>query len=130
MFKTYVSTDEFMLIALDPANANRRLQRIDGEVFELISSNHSSQKAANIAGEIGIIVRPHALGRITSSNGGYSIGGEQYIPDCTFVSYQLQPHSTIEAYPEIAPDLVVEVLSPGNIGSTDEREKLARKVAN
>jgi Uma2 family endonuclease len=46
------------------------------------------------------------------------------------VSYQRQPKSTTEAYPEIAPDLVVEVLSPGNLSSSDERAKLARKVAN
>jgi len=130
MFKTYVSADEFMRIALDPANADRRLQRIDGEIIELTPNNHAAQIAANIAGEVGIFVRTRKLGRVTGSDGGYTISGEQYIPDCAFVSYQRQPHTTTEAYPEIAPDLVVEVLSPGNMGSTDEREKLARKVAN
>ena len=130
MFKTYVSADEFMRIALDPANADRRLQRIDGEIVEVVSNNKASESAVNIVISLGGFVKPRKLGRVTGSDGGYTIGGEQYIPDCAFVSYQRQPKSTTEAYPEIAPDLVVEVLSPGNLSSSDERAKLARKVAN
>ncbi len=34
MFKTYVSADEFLRIALDPANADRRFELIDGEIIE------------------------------------------------------------------------------------------------
>lgn len=34
MFKTYVSADEFLRIALDPANADRRFELIDGEIVE------------------------------------------------------------------------------------------------
>lgn len=130
MFKTDVSVEEFMRIALDPANADRRLQRIDGEIIEVVSNNKSSEAATNIIIPLGGFVRPRKLGRVTGSDGGYTIGGEQYIPDCAFVSYQRQPHTTTEAYPEIAPDLVVEVISPGNLSSPDERGKLARKVAN
>ena len=130
MVKTYVSADEFMRIALDPANADRRLQRIDGEIVEVVSNNKASESASNMIIFLGAFVKPRKLGRVTGSDGGYTISEEQYIPDCAFVSYQRQPHTTTEAYPEIAPDLVVEVLTPGNIGSSDEREKLTRKVAN
>jgi len=130
MFKTYVSADEFMRIALDPANADRRLQRIDGEIVEVVSNNKASESASNMIIFLGGFVKPRKLGRVTGSDGGYTISGEQYIPDCAFVSYERQPHTTIESYPNIAPDVVVEVLSPGNIGSEDERNKLARKVAN
>ncbi|MBI1277931.1 MAG: hypothetical protein GC179_07365 [Anaerolineaceae bacterium] len=56
--------------------------------------------------------------------------GEQYIPDCALISYARYPHSTTEAYPDIAPDLVVEVLSPANMSSSDEREKMYRKIGN
>jgi Uma2 family endonuclease len=130
MFKTDVSLSEFMRIALDPANADRRLQRIDGEIVEVVSNNKASESASNMIIFLGGFVKPRKLRRVTGSDGGYTISGEQYIPDCAFVSYQRQPHSTTEAYPNIAPDLVVEVLSLGNVGSPDEREKLARKVAN
>jgi Uma2 family endonuclease len=130
MFKTDVSLAEFMRIALDPANANRRLQRIDGEIVEVVSNNKASESAGNMIIFLGGFVKPRRLGRVTGSDGGYTISGEQYIPDCAFVNYQRQPHTTTEAYPDIAPDLVVEILSPGNVGSTNEREKLVRKVAN
>ncbi len=130
MFKTYVSADEFLKIALDPANADRRLQRIDGEIVEVVSNNKASESAVNIVIYLGGFVKSHKLGRVTGSDGGYTIADEQYIPDCAFVSYQRQPHTTTEAYPEIVPDLVVEILSPGNLSSSDERAKLARKVAN
>jgi Uma2 family endonuclease len=130
MFRTSVSLDEFMRIALDPANADRRLQRIDGEIVEYLSSNHASQIAATLTCEVGIFVRHHKLGYVTGADCGYTISGEQYIPDGAFVSYEREPKDPNEYYSEVAPNLVVEVLSPGNTGSYDEREKLARKVAN
>ena len=66
MFKTTVSADEFLRIALDPANADRRLQRIDGEIVEVVSNNKASESASNISGELYTFVRPRKLGRITS----------------------------------------------------------------
>lgn len=71
---------------------------------------------------------PRNLGEMTGADGGYTIGGEQYIPDCAFVSYLRQPASTTEAYPAIAPDLVVEVLSPGNLRTVDEQARMTRKI--
>src|ERR1041385_4167983 len=121
MFKTDVSLAEFMRIALDPANADRRLQRIDGEIVEVVSNNKAAKSASNVSGELDSCVRPRTLGDITGADGGYTIAGEQYIPDCAFVSYQRQPHTTTDAYPNIAPDLVVEVLSPGNLNSRDRK---------
>ena len=130
MFKTYVSANEFMRIALDPANADRRLQRIDGEIIEVVSNNKASESAINIVIFLGGFVKPRKLGRVTGSDGGYTISGEQYIPDCAFISYQRLPYTSTEAYPNVAPELVIEVLSPGNLSSHNEREKLTHKVAN
>jgi len=129
MFRTSVSLDEFMRIALDPANADRRLQRIDGEIVEYLSSNNASQIAATLTCELGIFVRQHKLGYMTGADCGYTIGGEQYIADGAFVSYEREPENPNEYYPDAPPYLVIEVLSP-NVGGSDEREKLARKVAN
>ena len=91
MFKTTVSADEFLRIALDPANADRRLQRIDGEIVEVVSNNKASESASNMIIFLGSFVKPRKLGRVTGSDGGYTISEEQYIPDCAFVSYQRQP---------------------------------------
>lgn len=129
MFRTSVSLDEFMRIALDPANADRRLQRIDGEIVEHISSNYASQIAATLTCEVGIFVRQHKLGYMTGADCGYSISGEQYIADGAFVSYEREPENPSEYYPDAPPNLVIEVLSL-HVGGLDEREKLARKVAN
>ena len=130
MFQTRLSVDEFMKIALAPENADRRLQLIDGEIVEVVSNNKASSTGIRIATFLNSFALPRNLGQITGADGGYTIEGEQYIPDCAFTSYARYPHSTTEAYPNIAPDLVVEVLSPGNMHSTNERDKLSRKVAN
>lgn len=130
MLKRRISRDEFMEIALAAENADRRLQLIDGEIVEVVSSNKTSELAGNMIISLGGFVKPRKLGRITVPDGGYSIAGEQYIPDCAFVSYKRQPHTSDEAYPNIAPDLVVEVLSPGNLRTAEERDKITRKVVN
>lgn len=130
MFNTRISVEEFMKIALAPENADRRLQLIDGEIVEVVSNNKVSRTAIRIATFINGFALPRNLGEMTGADGGYTIKGEQYIPDCAFISYARYPHSTTEAYPDIAPDLVVEVLSPGNLGGIDERNKMLRKIGN
>ncbi len=130
MFKTSVSLEEFMRIALDPANTDRRLQRIDGEIIELISSYNASVIAATLTSEVGIFVRQHKLGYMTGADCGYTISGEQYIADGAFVSHEREPKDLNEYYSEVVPDLVIEVLSQSNLGSEDERIKMPRKVAN
>jgi len=119
-----------MRIALDPANIDRRLQRIDGEIVELISSYNASVSAATLTCEVGLFVQQHKLGYMTGADCGYTISGEQYIADGAFVSYQRKPKDPNEYYPDLAPNLVIEVLSPGNLGGEDERIKMPRKVAN
>lgn len=130
MFKTLLTTEEFLQYALLPENQDRRLEFVDGEISELVSNDKSSEINGIIHGLLAGFVYPRRLGRVKGADGGYTIAGEQYIPDCSFVSYKRQPKTTTESYPAIAPDLVVEVLSPGNLSSPDERDKLARKVAN
>lgn len=125
-----VSVEEFLAFALLPENADRNFELIGGEITEVVSNNKSSEIAGVFSGELYVFVRPRKLGRITVPDGGYTIAGEQYIPDCAFVSYQCQPKTSTEAYPNVVPDLVVKVLSPSNLNSSDEREKLAHKIAN
>lgn len=130
MFKTRLSVDEFMKIALAPENVDRRLQLIDGEIIEVVSNNKVSKTAARLITFVNGFALPRNIGEMSGADGGYTIEGEQYIPDCAFTSYVRYPHSTTEAYPNIAPDLVVEVLSPGNKQSTEERDKMFRKIGN
>jgi Uma2 family endonuclease len=130
MLKARISAEEFLAVALAPENADRRLERIDGAMVEVVSNNQASRIAARLITFVNGFALPRNLGEMTGADGGYTIGGEQYIPDCAFASLQRQPRTMGEAYPEIAPDLVVEVLSPGNTRSADERAHLTRKVGN
>ena len=125
-----MTVDEFIAYALLPENAERNFEFIGGEVIEVVSNNQASEIAGVFIGELYAFVRPRKIGRVTVSDGGYTISGEQYIPDCAFVSYQRQPQSLTESYPTIAPELVIEGLSPGNLNSIEERGKLTHKVAN
>jgi Uma2 family endonuclease len=122
--------DEFIVLAMQPENADRNFEFIGGEMIEVVSNNKASEIAGIFVGELYAFVRPRKLGRVTVPDGGYTISGEQYIPDCAFVSYQRQPQTSSEAYPTVAPELVIEVISPGNLNSTNERDKLTHKVAN
>ena len=122
--------DEFIVLAMLPENADRNFEFIGGEMIEVVSNNKASEIAGVFVGELYAFVRPRKLGRVTVPDGGYTISGEQYIPDCAFVSYQRQPQTSSEAYPTVAPELVIEVISPGNLNSTNERDKLTHKVAN
>ncbi len=65
------------------------------------------------------------LGRLTGADGRYVIGGERYIPDVAYISFEKQPHPSREAYNPNPPDLAVEVLSP-----TNDDEKMRVKVTN
>ena len=125
-----MTRDEFMAFVLRPENAERNFELIGGEIIKVVSNNKAAEIAGVFVGELYAFVRPRKLGRVTVPDGGYTISGEQYIPDCAFVSYQRQPQTTTEAYPVVAPELVIEVLSLGNLNSTDERDKRTHKVAN
>lgn len=121
-----VTKEQFYEFALRPENRNRNFEYIAGEIVETVSNNESSEAAANLIGELHGFIRPRKLGRITGSDGGYVINGEDYIPDVAFMSYKRQPvRPNKVAYNPVAPDLVVEVLSPGNTA-----KEIATKIVN
>src|SRR5579859_3632829 len=120
-----VSVEEFEKIAALPENADRRLEYIGGEVVEVVSNSLSSRIAANILGEIFSYNKQHDLGYITTSDGGYRVSGEDYMPDVGFISKAKHPKGPRETWIPYAPDLAVEVVSP-----TDRRQKIAVKVGN
>lgn len=110
----HLTVEEFDNVVLQPENRDRMLEYVGGEIIEVVSNNYSSEVAASILTEIGGFVKKNKLGRVTGADGGYRVSGERYIPDVAFVSKARQPEPSYEAYNPIAPDLAVEVLSPGN----------------
>lgn len=97
-----------------PENAKRDFEFINERVIEAVSNNRSSNYAAIFTGELYVFLRGKDLGHITSSDGGYKIAGQRYIPDVAFISKAKLPIPTDDAYLPIPPDLAIEVLSPSN----------------
>ena len=121
-----VTKEQFYEFVMRPENRDRNFEYIAGEIVEVVSNNESSEAAAILIGELHGFIRPRKLGRITSSDGGYVINGEDYIPDAAFISYKRQPvRPNKVAYNPVAPDLAIEVLSPGNTA-----KEIATKIVN
>jgi Uma2 family endonuclease len=120
-----ISLEQFDEFVLRPENADRNFEFIAGEIVEVVSNNYSSLLGIRIGGRISLYAEDHHLGHVTGADGGYIVVGERYIPDAAFTSYARQPEPCYEAYNPIAPDLAVEVLSPGNADP-----EIARKLGN
>lgn len=96
-----------------------RVELIDGEVVEMVpSSEGSSSIAATIGAMLWIHVRPHKLGRIYSADAGFVLFSDREtvrVPDVAFVRAERMPQGEARwHFPRLAPDLVVEVLSPSD----------------
>lgn len=109
-----LSHEAFVQIAMSPENRERRLELVDGEIIEVVSSDVSSAIGALMLVKIGSFVIEHQLGYMTDAQGGYRVGADDLIPDCAFVSKARQAKPKGESYATVIPDLVVEVKSPGD----------------
>ncbi|MBL8145667.1 MAG: Uma2 family endonuclease [Anaerolineae bacterium] len=97
-----------------PENRDRRLELIEGEVIEVVSDYGASESAARILILMGGFVLERHLGRVTGADGGYAVGDDHFIPDVAFIASARYRKGTSPAWCPVAPDLAVEVLSPGN----------------
>lgn len=120
-----ITDAEFDRFVMLPENIDRNFEFIAGEIVEVVSSSKSSREAMKIMGRVSVHVDDNRLGRVTGADGGYIVYGEKYIPDGAFVSYARQPVAPDVPYNPVAPDLAVEVLSPGNTAS-----EMTRKIGN
>lgn len=121
-----ISVEEFDTLFRLPEYRNCNLEYIGGYVYDTLTSPFCSMLGARMVGFIGIFLTSHNIGHMTGANGGYMVSGERYIPDVGFISYEKQPSlDYFDGYIQNAPDLAVEVLSPGN-----EDEDMAIKIAN
>ena len=120
------TVEEFDTLVMLPENADKSFEFIGGEIIQMVSNNYSSETAALMIFFIQTYLRQSGTrGRITGADGGYIIGGERYIPDVAYISYQKQPEPSHDAYNPNPPDLVVEVVSP-----TDSERQLSIKISN
>jgi Uma2 family endonuclease len=104
---------------------NRLCELVDGVLVEKIMAFKESCLAVLLAGLLRSYVVPRKLGVIAGEGGMMEMAsGLVRIPDVSFVSWRRFPNRRIpdEPVPNLAPDLAVEVLSPGNTKKERERK--------
>jgi Uma2 family endonuclease len=115
--------DEFWEIVARPENADKRLELIDGVIYEMTPSFIPSHIAIQIASALNAFVKAHDLGYVTGADGGYTMTeGNMFIPDVAFILKERLPEFPDRHVP-IPPDFAVEVVSP-----TDEYPDAHRKA--
>ena len=124
MVATRITVAEFEL----ESNPDR-VELSDGEIVEMTpSSDGSSSVAARITVLLGMHVLPNNLGRLYGADGGFVLFPDREtvrVPDVAFVRRERMPQGDARRhFPRLAPDLVVEVLSP-----TDRASEVLAKVA-
>lgn len=116
---TMATTRLFTVEELEQSPPEGEWELIDGE---LIPVNPTSFKFTTMAHRIGRIVGnyvdEHNLGAVTGADGGYVLFPDReslLAPDVGFVSRDRIPsEDEQDRFPRLAPDLVVEVLSPSD----------------
>ena len=101
---------------------------IDGVLCETVAAGaEHSFIGIRLGGEIGLHARRHRLGRVGGTDGGVLIQrGPDTVrePDIFFVSAERLPLDVrVRGYLEVMPELVVEIVSPGD-SPQDIREKI------
>ena len=105
---------------------SRRFELIDGILVEKFMGFEESGLAIILAAHLLTFVRQHNLGRILGADAAMRLfPGRIRYPDVAFISWDRYPKGKRKRgeIPDVAPDLVVEVLSKGNT-----RAEMARKL--
>jgi Uma2 family endonuclease len=96
---------------------DRLCELVDGILVEKTVGIEESWLAVSLASLLSLHVNPRNLGLVTGADGMYRLSrGEVRIPDVAFVSLDRIPRGKFpeQPIPGLVPDLVVEVISPGN----------------
>jgi Uma2 family endonuclease len=112
-----ITIEEFETLPLEG-----RWELIDGEPVAMTpSADESSSIGATIITLLGSFVRPRGLGRLYGADGGFVLFPDRpmvRVPDAAFVRAERAPQGQARrSFPRLAPDLVVEVLSPSDRAS-------------
>ena len=105
-----------------------RYEVINGELKERIMSYRSSEIAGVFIELLRAWARAHRPGRVTTPDGGFTIfpwmPGDVRMPDVAYMSKARLPRSPARGWVSIAPELVVEVVSPND--TVNDAEAKAR----
>ena len=110
------------------ASDGRRMELVKGKVYEMAPAGGRHGGVAMNAGTfLNAYVRVNALGRVFAAETGFVLRRNPdtvRAPDVAFISgSRLTPDEIPDGFVEVVPDLVVEVVSPG-----DSRREVREKV--
>ena len=113
-FATLVTADELLRTNLP----DKRVELVRGVlvVREPAGSRHG-RVAMELARHLGNHVHTHGLGAVYAAETGFTLARDPdtvRAPDVAFVQRERLPEPEPVGFPALAPDLVVEVLSPGD----------------
>jgi len=113
-------------IAANESGSRGLCELVDGTLVEKAVSFEASVVAIAISAILSQFVSRHRLGLISGADGFFRLPTSTRGPDVAFLSRDRLPQGTFprEVYPSIAPNLVVEVLSPGNTKAEMARKRL------
>lgn len=133
--RQYISANDFLLIAEDPAYSDRLIELVEGEIIEMpLPNGEHGEVLAILTIRIGHYVLERGLGRITTGDTGFVLArnpdGRDTVRgiDLAFISAATSPAPLPRALLDFAPDLAVEVISPGN-KAADIHHKIRQLLA-
>lgn len=114
------------LLAVNESSERGLFELIDGSLVEKAMSFEASVVALAIARILGMFVSKHRLGLVSGADGFFRLLSSTRGPDVAFLARERLPGGTFptQPYPQLAPNLVVEVLSPGNTKAEMARKRL------
>lgn len=107
-----------------PGNG-KRYELVRGVIVEMAGTGGKHTAiAANVVRHLGNFVYDNGLGTVTGADGAYILAEDLVrIPDAAFISKTRLPPPIPEKFIPMAPDLAVEVVSPGD-GAKEVRDKV------
>jgi Uma2 family endonuclease len=101
---------------LQTPNDGRKYELVDGEIRVSPAGTRHGQVILRLTLRIAAFVNEHGLGHVFESSTGFRLpGGNVRSPDTSFVKTgRFENERPPDDFPDLAPDLAVEVLSPGD----------------
>ena len=113
-------------IAVNEQQDRPPCELVDGILVEKAMGYEASVVAITIATILHTFISKHRLGFVSGADGFFRLNASTRGPDVAFLSRERLPEGRFpqEPYPQLVPELVVEVLSPGNTKGEMHRKRL------
>ena len=114
------------LVVANESGMDSLVEWVDGCLVEKAMGYEASVVAAAMVRILGTFVSIHRLGLVSGADGFFRLLDSTRGPDVAFIALERLPNGVFpfQSFPHIAPNLVVEVLSPENTKAEMTRKRL------